>query len=154
MRAYQFLFEQMVTSQEYYHVTFKTRLAAIKKQGLIVGKKRNWENTFGGKLGQSKLYFFVDLTGAVRWAHKMNYDFKRPVIILVCQFDNETLPDENSQARMTGNAVAINQSIPANCIKGYIIPDITLFRQVVNGGTVTEPPKINLLEDSKLDYCR
>lgn len=124
-----------------YHVTFKSRLKAIKQQGLVPGKRRNWKNFMGSSLGsQAMVHLFGDLEGAVRWAHKMAYDFDKPVAILACEVSGELVKDPNATAQMSGQAMITPEAIPAASITGVVYPDSVLYRQIVNGGTITAPP--------------
>ena len=127
--------------QPYYHVTFKSRLKSVLSQGLVVGKRRVWKNSFGSSIGEKqKIHLFGDLDGAVKWAHKMEYDFEKPVAILKCFITGQIEPDTNIQAQMTGKAVTTDESIPADKIIGLVYPDVALYRQIVNGGKIIEPP--------------
>ena len=131
-----------ISTETVFHVTFEQKLPLIKKNGLIVGKKRNWSNVFGTKLGSTKyIYFFTDLSVAARWAHKMNYEFEKPVIILICKLESEI----ESDMMLGGAAIKTNENVPPKNIIGYIFPNMFLYRQITNGGTITEMPKIHTL---------
>jgi hypothetical protein len=87
-------------SSVFYHVTFKSRLKSIMKNGITSGHKRNWNNRFGSKLGSTRLiYLFSDYTSAVRWAARMEWDFRdqgNPEIVIVrIQFTGYGRRDEH-----------------------------------------------------------
>ncbi len=67
----------------YYHVTLATRVPAIRREGLRTGQKQNWSNLFGRKLGESKsIYLFSDLREAIRWGARMEWHFKKDIVII------------------------------------------------------------------------
>jgi len=110
------LIESAEQNSVYYHVTFASRVSKIMKDGLVCGKKRNWNNTFGGKLGSTKyIYLFTKPEDAGRWAFKMEYDFGKPTVILVIRSNIKVEPDTVMGVH-SQSAVKTSESIPPSDI--------------------------------------
>jgi hypothetical protein len=130
--------DEIVSPRTLYHTTFRSRLPAIRKEGLVPGKRRVWKNRYGSTLGSNQhVHLFVHLEDAVRWAHKMNYEFDRPVAVLACQPPGPIEPHQNISVHQ---GIITDQPILPEAITGVIYPDRTLYRQIVNGGSITQPP--------------
>lgn len=131
------------SSTVYYHVTFASRVPKIKKQGLLVGRKRNWEQVFGDKQGSTKhLYLMTDFTPAVRWAFKMQWDFKRDIaIIVIDDFSGEVMPDDHPENWIRGEGawVMTAENIPPQYISRVIPLTNELSRQVAQTGRASLP---------------
>lgn len=68
---------------ELYHVTFKSKSNKLLKEGIIPKKSSTYKNRVGGELKDSDtIYVFSNFDDAVRWASKMQFDFKKPTIIV------------------------------------------------------------------------
>lgn len=128
----------------YFHVTWASRIPNIKREGLLIGKRRNWKNPFGSMQGsRDVLYIMDDFSAAVRWAHKMEWDAKRSAAIVVLRsVPGEIDPDEHIDAVLSGNGhwLTTDQNIPADLIASVIPMSIALARQVANGGVAELPP--------------
>lgn len=126
----------------FFHVTFKSRLPAIMRDGLLTGKKRNWDNNFGAKQGSTKhTYLFDNFTSAVRWAHKMNYHFEKEVVILMIANPEGTIePDKHIEAQMNGGGWYTTDTwIPAQQIVRVIEPTQEMYRTLVRDGKIELP---------------
>jgi RNA:NAD 2'-phosphotransferase (TPT1/KptA family) len=126
----------------YYHVTFATRVPAIMKQGLLPGKRRNWNNSFGAKQGSTKLiYLFEDFTSAARWGAHMEWEFEKPVEVLVIHAPpGLIIADDHIQMQLGGHsAVTTDEAIPAEAIKRSIPITDDMKREIAKTGHATEP---------------
>ena len=65
-------------SSPLYHVTHTRLVGKIKKEGLRSLNPSNWVNKSSGeRYGEGELFAFTDLTDAIRWAAKMDWDFNK-----------------------------------------------------------------------------
>lgn len=129
------------TTTRFYHVTFQKNVPAIRRDGLVVGRRRNWENMFGGKLGSTKaLYVFTDFTAAVRWAHHMEYEHEKPVSILVIDNPpNDFELDDGVSFSHNGTGFLTTTPIPAQYISHEIKGERELYREIVQKGRAVDP---------------
>jgi hypothetical protein len=120
----------------YYHVTFNDRLPKIRKEGLRTGRNRIWNTGFGDKYGDTKtVYLFTQQAAAVRWAHKMEWEFKKPATILLLKnipHDIEEDPSlEQQLAGQSGVWKRVRGNIPPECIVGEVPMTVDLARALV-----------------------
>lgn len=127
------------SSATYYHVTFETRVPSIQAHGLQVGKRRNWDRAIGGKQGSlNHLYLFDNATGAVRWGFNMEWEFGKPVAIIVIKNPPGMIaPDDHIQMQLNGyGAVTTDESIPPSCIHRIVPVTDMMKKQVASTGQV------------------
>lgn len=122
----------------YYHVTFVATLSKIRRDGIVPGKRRNWNNAFGSKLGSTKnVYVFSDPVSAARWAFKMEWEFEKPAVIIVLKdIDPASLVDDTGaephqfvDGEQTWKCTA--DTIPASCIDRVVPMSQDIARAVV-----------------------
>jgi hypothetical protein len=130
--------ESTNADKQFFHVTFRTRTPKILQQGVVSGKRRNWNNAFGNKLGEKKVYVFSDFTMAVRWAHKMEYEFEKPTDILIVKV-GETTSDDHIEAQMNGKTWFKTDDIPPENIVRVIPLTRELIKQVAQTGSAEIP---------------
>lgn len=105
-----------------FHVTRLSRVAAIKREGLLLGKRRMWRNKFGVLLGsKNHLHFFTDRDQAICWAGKMEWAFRdctdsRIAVLEVDASGIVTTPDPHIEAQMWGTWVRTDSPVPASKI--------------------------------------
>jgi hypothetical protein len=124
----------------YYHATFSSRVSSIRRQGLVLGKRKVWSSAFAPKgLGLNAIYLFSDPAMAVRWAHKMQFDFDRPASILVVENPpGDIVADDHIEAQMNGRTwFHTDQPIPPECITRVVPLTLALTRAVVAGKPVS-----------------
>ena len=68
---------------ELYHVTFKSRIKTILSDGIIPKRRSIYKGLFTEIKDIGSIYGFTNFDDAARWASRMNFDFKRPVVIVV-----------------------------------------------------------------------
>lgn len=118
----------------FYHVTLNSRLPSIRQTGLSGGKKRLWKNTHGAALGErGAIYLFSDASAAVRWAAKMEYEFGKPVSILVLKdIPGGIERDGGMQLHaQRGTTWKTLRPIPAECIHKIVPLTKDLIRKIV-----------------------
>lgn len=77
--------ESIVTKDEpeLYHVSFKSNVKKIQKEGIAAKKSSTYITPMGGEVKDpDKIYAFSNFDDAVRWASKMEFDFKEPTVII------------------------------------------------------------------------
>lgn len=130
----------------FYHVTFRKHMASIADIGLVTGRRRVWNNAFGAKLGErGAIYLFSSLDAAVRWAAKMDFDFrkgdKRPGIVIL-KIENppgKIVPDDAMGLHASrGSTWMTATPIPPSCITKTIPLTDNLIRSVVQGDPIEE----------------
>lgn len=120
-----------------YHVTFDSRVAAILRDGIVGGKNRNWSTVYGTKYGdRGFVYLFTTEESAVRWAYKMNYEFKRDVSILVLNnVEASLIDDESGEAYLMTNGAGTwkrtQATIPPQCIAKIVKFNLDMARKLV-----------------------
>jgi hypothetical protein len=130
----------------YYHVTFATRVPSILQQGLVAGKIRNWNNAFGNKQGSTAhIYLFDDFTSAVRWAATMEWEFDKPVEILVIENPPGLIqPDDHIQMQLNGyGALTTDEVIPPECIRRAISLTSEMKKEVAQTQKATIPESMS-----------
>lgn len=133
---------KMTSDNHYYHVTPSSRVPKILSNGIESGHKAQWNNAFGKKLGdRNKVYMFSDFTMAVRWAHKMQFDMKKPISILVIDSPPGNIKNDNHvEAQMNGNSwYTTDETIPPSCIKNVYPLTLEMTRAVVKDGKINPP---------------
>jgi ribosomal protein S18 acetylase RimI-like enzyme len=119
----------------YYHVTPHRRTSKILREGLVTGKKPQWQNRLNQNLGdRDKIYLMNHFDAAIRWAFKMEWDKQAKIDILKIEMnipDIET--DMNFEAQMNkidGQYAWMMTStpIPPEAIK-QVIPLTTEMKQ-------------------------
>jgi hypothetical protein len=130
---------ESATNPVYYHATFSSRVPTILKQGLVLGKRRTWGRASGGRQGLRAIYLFSDPVMAVRWAHKMQFDFDRPASILVIENPpGDITADDHVEAQMNGRTwFHTNEPIPPECIARVVPLTLDLTRAVVAGEPIS-----------------
>jgi GNAT superfamily N-acetyltransferase len=134
---YAYLYESEV-APTLYHVTFTSRLAKISQEGIVPGKKRNWDRAFGGKYGErGNVYVFTSAEAAARWAHKMQYEFSKPCsIIELTNVPGDLIDDPSGEQHLmvngSGTWKMITGAIPASCIHRVIDLDPAIVRRLVD----------------------
>jgi hypothetical protein len=127
-----------------YHVTFSSRVPKIKSEGIVPGKRRNWERAMGGKYGEiGHIYLFTSEESAARWAAKMEWEFKKPTSILVLRGVEAALDDDpsgESQLMLNGSGTwkRTQATVPPQCIERAIPLTTEIKRKIVdvtNGST-------------------
>ena len=118
---------------KYYHTTLKSRIAKIKKEGLLIGKRRLWNNAFGAKLGNNKqLYLFSSFDEAIQWAGKMEWHLEQKIVIIELENLKNTLPDNNGEMQLSyKTACSIDYNISKNGIKKIIPLTLELTRAFI-----------------------
>jgi len=108
-------------------VTPHRRTSKILREGLVTGKKSQWQNRLMQNLGdRDKVYLMNHLDGAIRWASKMEWNMKTKIDILKIEMDIPDIePDMNLEAQMNkinGKHVWMMTStpIPPEAIKQVI----------------------------------
>jgi hypothetical protein len=121
-----------------YHVTFTARVANIKKIGIVPGKARNWEMALdGSKYGErGYIYLFTTEESAARWAHKMAWEFKRPVSIIVLRdVEANLIDDESGEAYLMTNGAGTwkrtQGTVPPQCIERIISWEPEMAKKLV-----------------------
>ncbi len=116
--------------QVYYHATPTGKLKSVLKDGIVSGKKRLWSNTFGAKLGDTKLvYLFDDLVKAVLWAGKMHWEFKAyPALVAVRGPVHGLQPDDNIDVAPHGFTAPF---VPPEQIVGHFVPTVDDVRRAI-----------------------
>lgn len=105
-----------------YHATRFCRVPAIKREGLVLGKRRLWKNAFGVALGStSHLHFFTERDQAICWGGKMEWEFRhcadqRVAILEIDGSGIETTPDPHPEAQLWGTWVRTSVPVPASKI--------------------------------------
>lgn len=125
-------------SDTLYHVTFAARLPKIRSEGIVPGKRRNWQMQLTGKMYGDRgfVYLFTTEESAVRWAFKMNYEFKKDVVILVLKnVEGELIDDDSGEAYLTINGAGTwkrtQATVPASCIERVIPYHNDMARKLV-----------------------
>ncbi len=72
---------------ELYHVTFKTRAKSILSDGIVPKRRSIYKGLFTEIKDIGSIYGFTNFDDAARWASRMNFDFKRPIIIVIFKDD-------------------------------------------------------------------
>jgi len=72
---------------EFYHVTFKTRVKTILSDGIVPKRRSIYKGLFTEIKDIESIYGFTNFDDAARWASRMNFDFKRPVVIVIFKDD-------------------------------------------------------------------
>jgi len=122
----------------FYHVTFKSRLKSILKNGITSGHKRNWNNAFGAKLGKNdQVYIFTDFTSAVRWAARMEWDFEKDIVIIRLRFDGDHSRDDHWEN--DGTWWSTSSHISPDQIIDVIPLVLTMKQEVAQTGKATPP---------------
>lgn len=125
----------------YFHVTLESRLKSIMVSGIQAGRKRMWNNAFGTKLGQrDRIYLFSSLTEAVRWAARMQWEFKKPVVILKIANPPGQIEADTGMGlhASSGTAWTTDETIPATSIVNTIPLTDTLVRSLVANDRIDE----------------
>jgi len=122
------------------------------KNGITSGHKRNWNNRFGSKLGSTRLiYLFSDYTSAVRWAARMEWDFRdqgNPEIVIIrIQFTGYGRRDEHWEN--DGSWWTTVDPIPPDQIIDVIPLTLEMKREVAQTDKAT-PPALPLDEKVKV----
>ena len=68
---------------ELYHVTFKSRVKEILSNGIVPKRRSIYKGLFTEIKDIGSIYGFTNFDDAARWASRMNFDFKRPTVIIV-----------------------------------------------------------------------
>lgn len=124
-------------SPVYYHVTFASRLAKIRREGITPGKRRNWNNMMGAKLGStSYVYLFTDPVAAGRWAFKMEWEFEKPAVILVLknvEDEMENDPGAEPHTHLDGGPTwkRTAATIPPTCIERVVPMTKEIAKRIV-----------------------
>lgn len=119
----------------YYHVTLASRVPSIQHEGLVGGKRRLWKNRAGGTMGErGAIYLFSDPTVAVRWAAHMEWEMKKPIVILTVEPTGELHPDPRIGLHAPmGTAWMTFSPIPPENITSITPLTLALKRQIVAG---------------------
>lgn len=111
----------------YYHVTFAALLPKIRRGGIVPGKRRNWNNVFGSKLGSTgHVYVFTDPVAAGRWAFKMEWEFQKPAVIIVLdnlndiEFENDPGAEAHIYVNDEPTWKRTTEVIPASAIERVV----------------------------------
>ena len=126
--------EDVSKSGKFYHVTFAARLPKIMQDGLVSGKRRVWKDSFGTNQGsRTSVYLFSSPIMAIRWAHKMEYEFGRKASILVVNNPPGNIkPDNHIEAQMNGKTwFTTDAPIPPSCISKVVPLTNDLCRKAV-----------------------
>ena len=123
---------------KHYHTTLKTREKKIQLEGLLVGKRRLWNNAFGSKQGHKKsIYLFSDLDDAIRWAGKMEWEFKKEIIIIELTKIDNTIKDNHLEMQLNySTACKVNYNIPKENILKVIPLTRNLIKDLIKKGRV------------------
>jgi len=60
-----------------YHTTWRTSVRRIRAFGLRLAQTSNWTDGLGKRRGNGAIYAFTEKIDAIRWAHKMEWEFCR-----------------------------------------------------------------------------
>jgi hypothetical protein len=103
----------------YYHVTPHTRSASIKREGLVIGKRRQWTNQRGETIGaKDRIYLFTDLDSAIQFGFRLQWGTKKPVDIIRVEADLPDIEkDPHVESQMHGTWVMTSTPIPPDKIK-------------------------------------
>jgi hypothetical protein len=111
-----------------YHVTFTKNIPSILlKNGITPLHTSLWVNAAGKRLGAGEIFAFEDISDAIRWASRMEWDTSKTtgtgkVSIIKFKQDGEWDVDKNdplSQAGSKGRWLKRFKPIPVSEIVGY-----------------------------------
>ena len=114
-----------------YHITFKTRLQKIKKEGITLGHRRNWSTPLGIKLGdKNRIYFISRFDEAIRWAHRMEWETKKEIVIIEINTP-KVIEQDNNTGAIIGIWLKTPNKILVNDIKKVIPLTLELIRKLI-----------------------
>lgn len=101
-----------------YHVTFSKNVAGIKKEGVKPLQTSNWVDGTGDRYNaDAGIFSFAHPEDALRWAFKMNWEFKQPVSIVKLKRSKSWKldPSEDINLQMgEGDALRSTPAVPAS----------------------------------------
>jgi hypothetical protein len=134
-----------------YHVTHTNKVAAIQAKGLLRFQTSNWAKASGERYGQGEVYAFDNLTDAVRWAGKMDWQFHKAMgsgkiaIVAFAPGEHEWEVDNAdplAQAMAKGRWLKSERPVPADLILGSVPVTSQPIRAVIHG----QEPKLDFEE--------
>lgn len=118
---------------ELYHVTFKSRFKTIKTDGIVPKRRSIYKGLFTEIKDIGSIYAFTNFDDAARWASRMNFDFKRPTMIVVFKDDirlwQSDVHFEGAGSR--GKWIKKKGSVPAKNIVEFINHNQEMTRAIV-----------------------
>ena len=118
---------------ELYHVTFKSRAKTILSDGIVPKRRSIYKGLFTEIKDIGSIYGFTNFDDAARWASRMNFDFKRPTIIVVFKDDVKKWKKDIhfEGAGSKGKWIKKEGSVPAKNIVKIIDHNIEMTRAIV-----------------------
>lgn len=115
--------------QYVYHATKAENLGAIMQKGLTFFNDSLWvkaSNPDERYQDGPSVFAFENPMPAFRWAHKIEWEFKTPAVIIKLNRGDSWEQDPSPDFMMTmgdGKALESKEMIPASAIKGVILLD-------------------------------
>jgi len=101
-----------------YHATYQSKFSNIKKKGLLIDRKKNWD----GENKMKALYFDLDKNCAGDFAECSDYmeEYEEYIIILAVKFEdinkNKIIEDINISKDTENTSFAYTENIPSDKI--------------------------------------
>ena len=130
------LFQSKQREERLYHVTLTSNLDSIREHGILNMQPTNWVDTEGNQQGEvGYIYAFTELTDAIRWASKMDWDFHKEFgtkKISVIAFNRSDMweQDEGMDFTYQGTAVRRGGSIGPGEIIGFAEIDRPMLQRL------------------------
>lgn len=115
--------------QPVYHATKAENLGKIMKDGLTFFNPSLWvraDNPDERYQDDPSVFAFENPMPAFRWAHKIEWEYKTPAVIIKLKWNDAWEQDPSPDFMMTmgdGQALISYEAIPASDILGAITPD-------------------------------
>jgi hypothetical protein len=130
MLLYEFdTFSEDATGQYVYHATKAANLGKIMQKGLTFFNDSLWvkaSNQDERYQEGPSVFAFENPLPAFRWAHKIEWEYKTPAVIIKLRRGNSWEQDPSEDFMMTmgdGQALESKEMIPASDIKGVVLLD-------------------------------
>lgn len=81
----------------YYHATFASNANKIKSKGILLLQTSNWVNASGNRYNEDGgIFAFEHPVDAYRWAFKMSFEHKKPVVIIKIKKSDQWFQDPST----------------------------------------------------------
>lgn len=112
------------TGKNYYHVTFASNANKIKSKGILLLQTSNWVTSTGSRYNEDGgIFAFESPIDAYRWAFKMNWELKKPIVIIKIKKSKQWFTDPSSDITLRmgeGKALKSQKPVPPKDIIGVV----------------------------------